>query len=90
MFEGNSPKTVNCNCISNLSFSSCVVPYLIVFLSRYRLQTVRSLAGVSLMLRLLWACLRWDDMAVKPLALVAMTRKGKETGSNWHWKYSSK
>uniref|UniRef100_A0A674N1F9 Bromodomain PHD finger transcription factor n=1 Tax=Takifugu rubripes TaxID=31033 RepID=A0A674N1F9_TAKRU len=42
---------------------------------RYRLQTVRSLAGVSLMLRLLWACLRWDDMAVKPSALVAMTRK---------------
>ncbi|XP_067403437.1 nucleosome-remodeling factor subunit BPTF isoform X3 [Emydura macquarii macquarii] len=33
---------------------------------RYRLQTVKSLAGVSLMLRLLWACLRWDDMAAKP------------------------
>uniref|UniRef100_G1N6J1 Bromodomain PHD finger transcription factor n=1 Tax=Meleagris gallopavo TaxID=9103 RepID=G1N6J1_MELGA len=32
---------------------------------RYRLQTVRSLAGVSLMLRLLWACLKWDDMAAK-------------------------
>ncbi|XP_059936467.1 nucleosome-remodeling factor subunit BPTF isoform X9 [Mesoplodon densirostris] len=32
---------------------------------RYRLQTVRSLAGVSLMLRLLWASLRWDDMAAK-------------------------
>ncbi|TMS15379.1 Nucleosome-remodeling factor subunit BPTF [Larimichthys crocea] len=42
---------------------------------RYRLQTVRSLAGVSLMLRLLWACLRWDDMAVKPSASVGTTRK---------------
>lgn len=29
---------------------------------------MNSLAGVSLMLRLLWACLRWDDMAVKPSA----------------------
>ncbi|XP_077474388.1 nucleosome-remodeling factor subunit BPTF isoform X2 [Stigmatopora argus] len=42
---------------------------------RYRLQTVRSLAGVSLMLRLLWACLRWDDMAVKPSIGVGLTRK---------------
>ncbi|XP_062853895.1 nucleosome-remodeling factor subunit BPTF-like isoform X2 [Trichomycterus rosablanca] len=33
---------------------------------RYRLQTANSLAGTSLMLHLLWACLRWDDMAVKP------------------------
>ncbi|XP_075701789.1 nucleosome-remodeling factor subunit BPTF isoform X2 [Rhinoderma darwinii] len=32
---------------------------------RYRLQTVKSLASVSLMLRLLWASLRWDDMAAK-------------------------
>lgn len=45
---------------------------------RYRLQTVRSLAGVSLMLRLLWACLRWDDMAVKPSAAVGTTRKGEK------------
>uniref|UniRef100_A0A3Q2XQB1 Bromodomain PHD finger transcription factor n=1 Tax=Hippocampus comes TaxID=109280 RepID=A0A3Q2XQB1_HIPCM len=42
---------------------------------RYRLQTMRSLAGVSLMLRLLWACLRWDDMAVKPSVAVGLTRK---------------
>ncbi|XP_031683606.1 nucleosome-remodeling factor subunit BPTF isoform X5 [Oncorhynchus kisutch] len=41
---------------------------------RYRLQTVKSLAGVSLMLRLLWACLRWDDMAVKPSPAVGTTR----------------
>ncbi|XP_055083556.1 nucleosome-remodeling factor subunit BPTF-like isoform X3 [Periophthalmus magnuspinnatus] len=41
---------------------------------RYRLQTVRSMAGVSLMLRLLWASLRWDDMAVKPSAAVGTTR----------------
>uniref|UniRef100_A0A7N8WXJ7 Bromodomain PHD finger transcription factor n=1 Tax=Mastacembelus armatus TaxID=205130 RepID=A0A7N8WXJ7_9TELE len=41
---------------------------------RYRLQTVKSMAGVSLMLRLLWACLRWDDMAVKPSAAVGTTR----------------
>lgn len=44
---------------------------------RYRLQTVRSLAGVSLMLRLLWASLRWDDMAVKPSSTVGTTRKGE-------------
>lgn len=43
---------------------------------RYRLQTVKSLAGVSLMLRLLWASLRWDDMAVKPSAAVGTTRTG--------------
>ncbi|MBN3299112.1 BPTF factor, partial [Amia calva] len=41
---------------------------------RYRLQTVKSLAGVSLMLRLLWACLRWDDMAVKPSTTGGTTR----------------
>uniref|UniRef100_H3D9E3 Bromodomain PHD finger transcription factor n=1 Tax=Tetraodon nigroviridis TaxID=99883 RepID=H3D9E3_TETNG len=41
---------------------------------RYRLQTAQSLAGVSLMLRLLWACLRWDDMAVKPSAGSGTTR----------------
>ncbi|XP_078082195.1 nucleosome-remodeling factor subunit BPTF [Mustelus asterias] len=41
---------------------------------RYRLQTVKSLAGVSLMLRLLWACLRWDDMAVKPPSGVTTAR----------------
>lgn len=64
----------------------CTAKLYCFFLSRYRLQTVRSLAGVSLMLRLLWACLKWDDMAVKPSALVAMTRKGEETGSNFHWK----
>ncbi|KAK0145702.1 Nucleosome-remodeling factor subunit BPTF [Merluccius polli] len=47
---------------------------LLGWVSRYRLQTVRSLAGVSLMLRLLWACLRWDDMAVKPSSAVGTTR----------------
>ncbi|XP_061888710.1 nucleosome-remodeling factor subunit BPTF-like [Entelurus aequoreus] len=41
---------------------------------RYRLQTVKTLAGVSLMLRLLWACLRWDEMAVKPSAAVSTAR----------------
>ncbi|XP_076148827.1 nucleosome-remodeling factor subunit BPTF-like isoform X5 [Alosa pseudoharengus] len=41
---------------------------------RYRLQTVKSLAGVSLMLRLLWASLRWDDMGVKPSSQAGTTR----------------
>ncbi|XP_060724657.1 nucleosome-remodeling factor subunit BPTF-like isoform X2 [Tachysurus vachellii] len=41
---------------------------------RYRLQNVNSLAGVSLMLRLLWACLRWDDMAIKPSSNAGTTR----------------
>ncbi|XP_043941023.1 nucleosome-remodeling factor subunit BPTF isoform X2 [Protopterus annectens] len=43
---------------------------------RYRLQTVKSLAGVSLMLRLLWACLRWDDMGMKPPSGGVTTRTG--------------
>ncbi|KAJ8363551.1 hypothetical protein SKAU_G00123820 [Synaphobranchus kaupii] len=46
---------------------------------RYRLQTVKSLAGVSLMLRLLWSCLRWDDMAVKPSSTGGATRTGERT-----------
>ena len=33
---------------------------------RYRLQTVRSLSAVSLLLRTLWACIRWDDLNIKP------------------------
>ncbi|XP_054762384.2 nucleosome-remodeling factor subunit BPTF-like [Lytechinus pictus] len=33
---------------------------------RYRLQTVRSLSAVSLLLRILWACIRWDDINIKP------------------------
>ena len=32
---------------------------------RYRMQTVKSLAGAALGLRILWACVRWDDMATK-------------------------
>lgn len=44
---------------------------------RYRLQTVKSLAGVSLMLRLLWASLRWDDMAAKAPPGGGSTRTGK-------------
>ena len=43
---------------------------------RYRLQTVKSLAGVSLMLRLLWACLKWDDMAAKAPPGGGTTRTG--------------
>lgn len=43
---------------------------------RYRLQTVKSLAGVSLMLRLLWACLKWDDMAAKAPPGGGNTRTG--------------
>lgn len=38
---------------------------------------MRSLAGVSLMLRLLWACLRWDDMGVKPAPAAGTTRTGE-------------
>ena len=32
---------------------------------RYRMQTVKSLAGAAIGLRILWACVRWDDMATK-------------------------
>lgn len=34
------------------------------------------------MLRLLWACLRWDDMSVKPSAAVGTTRTGELTLSS--------
>lgn len=55
----------------------CLTEMCCVVALRYRLQTVKSLAGVSLMLRLLWASLRWDDMAVKPSAAVGTTRTGR-------------
>ncbi|XP_029635778.1 nucleosome-remodeling factor subunit BPTF isoform X3 [Octopus sinensis] len=32
---------------------------------RYRTQTLKSLAAAGLQLRILWVCLRWDDMSVK-------------------------
>ena len=32
---------------------------------KYRIQTIKSLAGAALHLRILWACIRWDDMATK-------------------------
>lgn len=32
----------------------------------YRMVNLRSLAAVALQLRILWACLRWDDMQAKP------------------------
>lgn len=35
---------------------------------RYRTQTVKSFGGVGLQMRILWACLRWDDLAIKPPA----------------------
>lgn len=33
----------------------------------YRTVNLRSLAAAALQLRILWACLRWDDMQIKPL-----------------------
>lgn len=33
---------------------------------RYRTCSVRSIHAAALQLRVLWACLRWDDMAMKP------------------------
>lgn len=35
---------------------------------RYRTQILKTLAAAGLQLRLLWASIRWDDMAVKPPA----------------------
>jgi nucleosome-remodeling factor subunit BPTF len=32
----------------------------------YRTGNIRSLAAVALQLRILWSCLRWDDMQTKP------------------------
>lgn len=67
------------------SMINCVYVSMLIILGnpfRYRLQTMRSLAGVSLMLRLLWACLRWDDMAVKPSSAVGTTRKGEKICTN--------
>ena len=34
----------------------------------YRTVNLRSLAAAGLQLRILWACLRWDDMQAKPLS----------------------
>lgn len=34
----------------------------------YRTVGLRSLAAAAIQLRILWACLRWDDMAAKPLS----------------------
>ncbi|XP_022917774.2 nucleosome-remodeling factor subunit NURF301 isoform X2 [Onthophagus taurus] len=34
----------------------------------YRTVNLKSLAAASLQLRILWACLRWDDMQAKPLS----------------------
>ena len=33
---------------------------------RYRTQSINSLASAALQLRVLWACLRWDDLNIKP------------------------
>ena len=35
---------------------------------RYRTHCVKSLAAAALQLRVLWACMRWDDLAQKPPA----------------------
>ncbi|XP_056018158.1 nucleosome-remodeling factor subunit BPTF-like isoform X3 [Ostrea edulis] len=35
---------------------------------RYRTQTCKSYGAVAVQLRILWACLRWDDLSVKPPA----------------------
>lgn len=32
----------------------------------YRTMTMRTLAAVALQLRIVWCCLRWDDMSTKP------------------------
>lgn len=34
----------------------------------YRTQTMQNLPAVAVQLRVLWACLRWDDLAAKPPA----------------------
>lgn len=40
---------------------------------RYRLQTVKSLSGIALLLRVLWCCMRWEDMNLKPSAFTSKT-----------------
>jgi nucleosome-remodeling factor subunit BPTF len=35
---------------------------------RYRTQNLHSFSAAALQLRILWACLRWDDMNIKPPA----------------------
>ncbi|XP_071108199.1 nucleosome-remodeling factor subunit BPTF-like [Haliotis cracherodii] len=35
---------------------------------RFRTQTIKSLAAAAMQLRILWSCIRWDDVAVKPPA----------------------
>ncbi|XP_078692537.1 nucleosome-remodeling factor subunit BPTF-like isoform X2 [Branchiostoma floridae x Branchiostoma belcheri] len=33
---------------------------------RYHVQILRSLSSVASLIRVLWACLRWEDMSIKP------------------------
>ncbi|XP_013060531.2 nucleosome-remodeling factor subunit NURF301-like isoform X2 [Biomphalaria glabrata] len=35
---------------------------------RYRTMTLQSLSAAALQLKILWACIKWDDMATKPPA----------------------
>ncbi|CAL1541774.1 unnamed protein product, partial [Lymnaea stagnalis] len=35
---------------------------------RYRTMTLQSLSAAALQLRILWACIKWDDLAAKPPA----------------------
>ncbi|KAH9489881.1 hypothetical protein Btru_044487 [Bulinus truncatus] len=35
---------------------------------RYRTMTLQSLSAAALQLRILWSCIKWDDMAAKPPA----------------------
>lgn len=62
--------------IGLVGYFKLILKYNLYSIIRYRLQTVKSLAGVSLMLRLLWACLKWDDMAAKAPPGGGTTRTG--------------
>lgn len=51
--------------------NNCIWPYpcarpLFKTCWTYRTVNLKSLAAVALQLRILWACLRWDDMQIKP------------------------
>lgn len=46
---------------------------------QYRTITLQSIPAIALQLRVLWACLRWDDMQVKPQSMDGKTQITTET-----------
>ena len=65
----NETKCFNYNCkMNNVNWNYPCPRPLFKTCWRYRTQTVKTFAAVGLQLRIIWACIRWDDMNIKPPA----------------------